>query len=147
MGQWAIPCIALAGFTTLSSWMLRRFRCVAGYRTYWVAMMLLSVMWLIMGAATGRDLYRFGSQDFSGPAGNVGLFLIFVFVAWSLFVVPNLAIVPSLLIAYPGKVSSIATGRKRMLFVVWPIIVWQATLLCVGAWAIYSGVWRSLLSL
>lgn len=147
MAPWAIPCVALAGFTMLLSWILRRVRCVSGYRVYWVAMMLLSVMWLAMGVVTGRALYRFATHDFSRPAGDVGLFMIFMFVAWSLVVVPNLAILPSLLVAFPGTATSNATGRKRMLFVVWTIIALQASLLSIGVWAVFSGVWSSLLSL
>ena len=147
MGQWTIPCVALAGFTMLLSWLLRRVRCVDGYRGYWGAMMVLTVMWLAMGAITGRDLYRFANRDFSGPAGNVGLLLILLFVAWSLFVVPNLALVPSLLIAFPRKPATLNADRKRMLVVVWPIIFFQLSLLCFGAWAIFSGIWGRLLSL
>lgn len=79
MGQCVIPIGALAGFTLLLSWTLRRFRDVAGYRSYWAVMMALSMGWLAVGVVTGRDLYGFASQDFSGPAGDVGMFLIFIF--------------------------------------------------------------------
>lgn len=147
MEPWIIPCIALVAFTAMLSCVLRRFRSVAGYRKYWVTMVLLSLVWLVMGAISGRDLYRFAGQDFSGPAGNVGMFLIFVFVAWSIFVVPNVAIFPSLFFSLPRNVKPSPVGRKRMILVVGPIIAFQATMLCLGCWAMYSGVWHRALSL
>ena len=127
--------------------LLRCFRSTCGYRPLWSVMLVLSTAWAIVAVSAGRDFYRVANQDFSGSAGNVGMYLFFIFVAITAFAIPNAALLPSLLIAFPAKRAETAGRRQAaMYFALIPIILFQFSFVSVGIWALATGNFQALLS-